>query len=290
MAEVVRPGRLPGGELAPLTATSRGVGEVVAAALDARLPPRSCSASAAVPRTDGGAGMVQALGARRARRGRQRARRRRRGARRGGPAGPLRAAPRPGRREHGRSPATSTTRSPVRTARPRSTARRRAPTAGRGRLLDGGPDGLGRRRRRRDRRATCATTPGAGAAGGVGFAAVAVLGAQLRPGAALVPELTGLGEALAGADLVITGEGSLDEQTLSGKAPAGVVAEAAPRGRAGGRRRGPVPAGRQSRWPVPGSAPAYALVDEATVAGVASTNPGRCWSGSGRIARPELDR
>jgi glycerate kinase len=71
-----------------------------------------------------------------------------------------------------------------------------------------------------------ADTAGAGAAGGVGFAAVAVLGATARPGIDLMLELTGLGDELSGADLVITGEGSLDEQTLHGKAPAGVAAAA----------------------------------------------------------------
>ena len=68
--------------------------------------------------------------------------------------------------------------------------------------------------------------PGAGAAGGVGFAAVAVLGATLRPGIELLLELTGFHRALAGASLVVTGEGSLDGQTLHGKAPAGVAAAA----------------------------------------------------------------
>lgn len=67
---------------------------------------------------------------------------------------------------------------------------------------------------------------GAGAAGGVGFAAIAVLGAAVRPGIEMVLELVGFEQALAGADLVITGEGSLDEQTLAGKAPAGVAAAA----------------------------------------------------------------
>jgi glycerate kinase len=66
--------------------------------------------------------------------------------------------------------------------------------------------------------------PGAGAAGGVGFATVAILGATLRPGAPLMLEHLGFTEALAGADLVVTGEGSLDEQTLRGKAPAAVAA------------------------------------------------------------------
>ncbi|MEV2221193.1 glycerate kinase, partial [Nocardia vinacea] len=67
---------------------------------------------------------------------------------------------------------------------------------------------------------------GAGAAGGVGFAAVAVLGARLRPGIELVLELVGFAERVAAADLVVTGEGTLDEQTLYGKAPAGVATAA----------------------------------------------------------------
>jgi len=72
--------------------------------------------------------------------------------------------------------------------------------------------------------------PGAGAAGGVGFAALAVLGAQARPGIELVLDLVDFGAALDGAALVITGEGSLDTQTLAGKAPAGVARAAARRG------------------------------------------------------------
>jgi glycerate kinase len=72
--------------------------------------------------------------------------------------------------------------------------------------------------------------PGAGAAGGVGFAAMAVLGSELQPGIGLILELLGFHEKLQGARLVITGEGSLDEQTLSGKAPVGVAAAAAAAG------------------------------------------------------------
>jgi glycerate 2-kinase len=71
--------------------------------------------------------------------------------------------------------------------------------------------------------------PGAGAAGGVGFGAL-VLGGQLRSGIELVLDLIDFDATLAGADLVITGEGSLDEQTLAGKAPAGVAAAARRRG------------------------------------------------------------
>ena len=73
-------------------------------------------------------------------------------------------------------------------------------------------------------------TPGAGAAGGVGFAALAVLGAQARPGIELVLDLVDFDAALDGAALVIIGEGSLDTQTLAGKAPAGVARAAARRG------------------------------------------------------------
>ena len=68
--------------------------------------------------------------------------------------------------------------------------------------------------------------PGAGAAGGVGFALVAALGAELRPGIALLLDLLGFADRVAGADLVVTGEGSLDVQSLRGKAPVGVAAAA----------------------------------------------------------------
>jgi glycerate kinase len=68
--------------------------------------------------------------------------------------------------------------------------------------------------------------PGAGAAGGVGFAAMAVLGAELQSGIGLVLDLVGFADHLPGTGLVVTGEGSLDTQTLSGKTPAGVAAAA----------------------------------------------------------------
>jgi glycerate kinase len=65
--------------------------------------------------------------------------------------------------------------------------------------------------------------PGCGAAGGMGFAAKAYLGASFRPGVEVVADLTGLEGALEGADLVITGEGRFDAQTLRGKTPFGVA-------------------------------------------------------------------
>ena len=69
----------------------------------------------------------------------------------------------------------------------------------------------------------CSAVSGAGAAGGTAFAAMALMGAQVRSGIGLVLELVGFGAALPGADLVVTGEGSLDEQSLAGKAPVGVA-------------------------------------------------------------------
>ena len=68
--------------------------------------------------------------------------------------------------------------------------------------------------------------PGAGAAGGLGFGLAAFAGAQFALGAALVDELVGFSAALADADVVVTGEGALDDQTEQGKVPAHVLAAA----------------------------------------------------------------
>jgi glycerate kinase len=65
--------------------------------------------------------------------------------------------------------------------------------------------------------------PGAGAAGGLGAGASVFLGARLRPGVEIVLDALALETALAGADLVITGEGRLDGQTARGKTPVGVA-------------------------------------------------------------------
>lgn len=66
--------------------------------------------------------------------------------------------------------------------------------------------------------------PGAGAAGGIGFGLMSFCNAKMRPGFDLVAEVLRLPEQVAAADLVITGEGRLDAQTLEGKGPAGVAA------------------------------------------------------------------
>jgi glycerate 2-kinase len=73
--------------------------------------------------------------------------------------------------------------------------------------------------------------PGAGAAGGLGFGLMTFCDAELLPGFDLVASRLGLEAAVARADLVLTGEGSLDGQTLEGKAPAGVAGMARRLGR-----------------------------------------------------------
>ena len=96
---------------------------------------------------------------------------------------------------------------------------------------------------------------GAGAAGGVGYAAMAVLGAELEPGIGLILDLVRFADHLPGASLVITGEGSLDEQTLHGKAPAGVASAAAKAGDPGGHGLRPARAGPPSNCRRPASTP-----------------------------------
>ncbi|MFF4989493.1 glycerate kinase [Streptosporangium saharense] len=75
-----------------------------------------------------------------------------------------------------------------------------------------------------------AERPGAGAAGGVGFGALAFLDAEIRPGIGYLLDLVDFDRHVRGARLVITGEGSIDEQTLRGKAPMGVATAAARHG------------------------------------------------------------
>jgi glycerate kinase len=107
-----------------------------------------------------------------------------------------------------------------------------------------------------------ADEPGAGAAGGLGFAALLFLAARMRPGIELVLELASFADRLSGSRLVITGEGSLDAQTLHGKAPVGVA-------RAAAAHQPPVPvvavAGRCTLSPAElraaGISAAYALTD-----------------------------
>jgi glycerate 2-kinase len=220
--------RLPGGQLAPMAASSYGAGQALAAALDAgaRQIVFGVGGSAS---TDGGAGLLQALGAQVLdTRGDPLAR--------GG--GALRdvavldlAGLHPGLRDCSVILATDVA-NPL--TGPDGAAKVYGPQKG------ATPEQIIELDSGLWRWAvvvTQATTgrdwsraPGAGAAGGVGFAALAVLGAKALPGIAVVLDLVGFEAALDGAALVITGEGSLDTQTLSGKAPAGVAAVAARRG------------------------------------------------------------
>ena len=80
--------------------------------------------------------------------------------------------------------------------------------------------------------------PGAGAAGGLGGGLIAFLDAELSSGVDIVLDTVGLGEALDGADLVITGEGTLDHQTVYNKAPIGVAGEGESAGYPGSRHLG----------------------------------------------------
>ncbi|RKT77132.1 glycerate kinase [Terracoccus luteus] len=215
--------RVPHGALAPLTATSRGTGEVIAAALDAgcRRIVVGIGGSAS---TDGGVGLLQALGVRVLDADGHDV----------GPGGAgLEAAARLDLT--GRHPALADAElvvacdvdNPLTGVHGAAAVYgpQKGATAEQVERLDAALDhwaDLVANATGADRR----DEPGAGAAGGVGFGLLAVAGAHARPGAELVFELTGLHDALAGADLVVTGEGSLDEQTLRGKAPAAVAAAA----------------------------------------------------------------
>lgn len=214
---------LPGGRPDPLRATTRGVGELVAAALGesvARLV--LCIGGSAT--TDGGTGMAAALGARFLD-GTDR------------PLPPGGAAlvdlaridvtgldARLGTTEvvvacDVDSPLTGPTGAahvfgPQKGATPEDVAALDAGLAQLARVL------------RRDLGIDVERVPGAGAAGGVGAGALAFLGARLTPGIDLLLDLVGFDGALDGADLVVTGEGSFDAQSLAGKAPVGVARRA----------------------------------------------------------------
>jgi len=210
---------LPGGRPDPLGATSRGTGELVGAALD-----RGCTevvlgvgGSAC---TDGGAGMLQALGARlRHATGDELA-----------PGGAALATldhvdldGLDQRLRQVRIVLASDVDNPL--LGPRGAARVYAPQKGAS-PADVAVLESALRRWAAALDPDAARLPGAGAAGGIGYAALTVLAAQRRPGIDVLLGLVGFADKLAGARLVVTGEGSLDEQTLHGKAPAGVAAVA----------------------------------------------------------------
>lgn len=219
MAEASGLQHLPAGVFAPLTATTYGSGELLAAALDAgaRTIVFGVGGSAT---TDGGAGMLAALGARFLDAD-------------GKPVGPGGGglAELAGADLSGLDPRladvdlilASDVDNPLTGPKgaPEVYGRQKGATEDDIATLDAalthyasvlGPDH--------------AKLPGAGAAGGIGYGALVALGARFRPGIEVMLDVLGFAPALARATLVITGEGSLDEQTLHGKAPAGVAAAA----------------------------------------------------------------
>ena len=230
MADVSGLWRLPDGRQEPMTATSRGLGEVMAAALDAGCTELVIGIGGSAS-TDGGAGMVAALGARLLDAAGD-------DLPDGGAALADLARLNLGALRSRMESITVTVASdvdnpllggrgaaavygPQKGASPDQVAELDAALA---HWADVVEEVTGRVDRNH---------PGAGAAGGVGFGAVAVLGAGVRSGIDLLLDLVGFDAALEGLtpdDLVVTGEGSLDEQTLHGKAPAGVAAAAMARG------------------------------------------------------------
>jgi glycerate kinase len=227
MAEASGLKRLPGDRRAPLAATTYGTGELLAAALDrgARELVLGIGGSAT---TDGGAGMAAALGARLLDRA---------GAELppGGAAllhlATVDVSGLDRRLAEARVTVACDVDNPL--VGPEGAAHVFGPQKGAGPdevlLLDSAlrryarvlADDLG---------VEVAEVPGAGAAGGLGAGAIAFLGAELRPGIELVLDLVGFDRALDGADLVVTGEGKLDAQSLRGKAPVGVARAAAAHG------------------------------------------------------------
>lgn len=216
--------QLPGGLPDPLGATSFGTGELVRAALDAgaRTIILAVGGSAS---TDGGAGFLQALGATLSTAdgtplGR--------GGKALGDLAVVDLKTLDSRLTDCRIILAADVDNPL--LGPRGAAAVYAPQKGADeshvRLLEEGLGHYVRTLRAAGLPAGAEDLPGAGAAGGLGFAAQSVLGATMRPGIDVMMDLAGFGEALAtltSADLVITGEGSLDRQTLNGKAVAGVA-------------------------------------------------------------------
>ncbi len=212
-----------GGQLAPLTASTRGVGELILAAV--RMGAKTVIIGlGGTATTDGGAGLVAALGGRlRDRRGDE--------VPGGGAAlsglGTLdltRLADLSGMEFLLASDVNNPLLGPTGAAavyapqKGASAADVALLEAGLARWADVAEAAVGQAAR---------DLPGAGAAGGLGFAAQLFLGARMRPGIELLLEMSAFEQHLDGARLVITGEGSLDEQTLRGKAPAGVARTAA---------------------------------------------------------------
>ncbi|MEV6003362.1 glycerate kinase [Streptomyces griseomycini] len=225
MAEASGLQRLPDGVLAPLTASTYGSGELLRAALDAGARTLVFGVGGSAT-TDGGAGMLAALGARFLKADGEPV------TPGGGGLAELASAdlsgldPRLGEVElilasDVDNPLTGPKGAPAvygpqKGASPQDVERLDAALTHFAKVLEGAVGPVA---------AEYAASSGAGAAGGIGYGAL-LLGAGFRPGIAVMLDVLGFAPALERADLVITGEGSLDQQTLHGKAPAGVAAAA----------------------------------------------------------------
>jgi len=127
-------------------------------------------------------------------------------------------------------------------------------------------------------------TPGAGAAGGLGFG-LALLGGRVVPGGALVADAVGLDARIAAADLVVTGEGRFDWQSLHGKVAALVAERALPHAVPTVVVAGQVEVGRRE-WAAAGLAGAYAVADRDDLVAAALADPaGTLAARVGRVAR-----
>lgn len=218
---------LPGADPAPMTSTTEGLGDAIRAALDER-PSRIIVCLGGSASTDGGTGLLVALGARLLDAD-------------GAPVPPGGTAltriadldlslldPRLG--DTGITVAADVTSplhgpdgaaavfAPQKGATPQEVAR-----------LDAGLRSWAEVLARVTGR-DAAGTPGAGAAGGAGAALLAACGASMAPGAALIADLVGLDDAIADADLVVSGEGRLDAQSILGKGAIAVAMRARARG------------------------------------------------------------
>ncbi|MFE6866151.1 glycerate kinase [Kitasatospora sp. NPDC057692] len=219
LVELADTGGLPllGGAPAPLTAGTRGTGETIAAALDAGARQVTVALGGSAS-TDGGAGLLAALGLRLLdATGAElpdgggalaRADRLDRTALRPAPPGGVRLLTDVTNPLLGPTGAAAVY-GPQKGADPARIALLEAGLRRFADLLGGDP-----------------ALPGSGAAGGTAYGLVTAWGAEVVPGAVAVAELTGLDEALAGADLVITGEGRFDRTSLLGKAVGEVLARA----------------------------------------------------------------
>ncbi|MET9764137.1 glycerate kinase [Streptomyces sp. NPDC006372] len=217
-------GVLPGGRKAPLTATSHGVGQAIGYAV-AGGAETIVLALGGVATTDAGAGLLESLGALLAREDGTRV----------GPGGgglaDLRTADLAGARAalKGVELVLATdVDNPL--LGPAGAARVYGPQKGASpqdvRKLDDALAGFVRRLAADvPDAARIAESPGAGAAGGLGYAGM-LLGGRVRSGADYFLTLLGADELLAASDFVVTGEGSLDEQSLSGKLPVALARRA----------------------------------------------------------------